>query len=456
MDDLPKLVADAKILSAYALSNNIAVPDQVHLLVAGAKADEIQAAPGALAAFLDAFILLNTPVHTSANELRAVADRIARVAPQVDDAVTLLEFAAANARTVEDETRKLIVATAAEVKARRLTVDQEQAFMKAYQDLTKALAPITVETLGASSMLMPTLREQIDSLKTGSRKEWRLGRFINAFVFLLVLASTGIALAYFFVGTNALQRYKDMQDRQAVLYGQLTQVQNAYGTASVAHSAALAKAKDAAESKSLEENFKLVAEKYVRDKTFIVDEQIGLKEEIDAIPDRLGRWANQPCADDAFFISRLTLCSQVYRDEKRPVVSQADRVGEAEWVRKETALQNFASIEAARIVAARLTNVYLPLLLGFLGAHAFLLRRMAKDITERTFARGSAFNHLVRGGLGALAGLASTWLLTPEAVGGASLKSLPIWALAFVAGYGIELVFAFMDRIIAAFTQPQK
>ena len=111
-------------------------------------------------------------------------------------------------------------------------------------------------------------------------------------------------------------------------------------------------------------------------------------------------------------------------------------------------------MEAARTVISRLNDVYLPLLLGFLGAHAFILRRMSKDITDRTFAKGSAFNHIVRIGLGALAGLASTWLLTPDVVGGASFKTLPIWALAFVAGYGIELVFAFMDRIIAAFTNP--
>jgi hypothetical protein len=30
-------------------------------------------------------------------------------------------------------------------------------------------------------------------------------------------------------------------------------------------------------------------------------------------------------------------------------------------------------------------------------------------------------------------------------------SSMPIWTLAFVAGYGTELVFAFMDRIISAF-----
>jgi hypothetical protein len=32
------------------------------------------------------------------------------------------------------------------------------------------------------------------------------------------------------------------------------------------------------------------------------------------------------------------------------------------------------------------------------------------------------------------------------------LKNIPAWALAFIAGYGIELVFSFLDRIIGAFS----
>jgi hypothetical protein len=49
-----------------------------------------------------------------------------------------------------------------------------------------------------------------------------------------------------------------------------------------------------------------------------------------------------------------------------------------------------------------------------------------------------------------MAGIASSWLLSPKDV--AALSSVPAWALAFVAGYSIELVFSFMDRIVTAFS----
>ena len=32
------------------------------------------------------------------------------------------------------------------------------------------------------------------------------------------------------------------------------------------------------------------------------------------------------------------------------------------------------------------------------------------------------------------------------------LSSAPAWVLAFVAGYSVELVFSFMDRIVTAFS----
>jgi hypothetical protein len=92
------------------------------------------------------------------------------------------------------------------------------------------------------------------------------------------------------------------------------------------------------------------------------------------------------------------------------------------------------------------------LLLGWLGAHAFILRQMVKEIGDQSFTKSSSLRHIVRVGLGALAGFASVSLLTPQAFSGDALKNIPAWGLAFIAGYGIELVFSFMDRIIGAFT----
>jgi len=149
------------------------------------------------------------------------------------------------------------------------------------------------------------------------------------------------------------------------------------------------------------------------------------------LPDRLWRWASLPC--DQPLLAWL-MCSGV------------DRVPAGQDP------PDAMKIEAAGAMVARMNDVVLPLLLGWLGAHAWVLRQLTTAIATRTLARGSMLGTLVRLSLGALAGFASSWLLTPEMVAGVQLKDVPAWALAFVAGYGIELVFAFMDRLIAAFT----
>lgn len=149
------------------------------------------------------------------------------------------------------------------------------------------------------------------------------------------------------------------------------------------------------------------------------------------LPDRLWRWAMLPC--DRPLLAWL-MCTGV----DRPLQGQDPAVE--------------VKLEAARTTVARMNDVVLPLLLGWLGAHAWVLRQLTSAIAARTLAKGSMLSTLVRLSLGALAGFASSWLLTPEMVAGVQLKNVPAWALAFVAGYGIELVFAFMDRIIAAFT----
>lgn len=149
------------------------------------------------------------------------------------------------------------------------------------------------------------------------------------------------------------------------------------------------------------------------------------------LPDRLWRWAMLPCDQP---LLAWMMCTGV--DRARP--------GQPPTVEMQ--------LEAARTTVARMNDVVLPLLLGWLGAHAWVLRQLTSAIAARTLAKGSMLSTLVRLSLGALAGFASSWLLTPEMVAGVQLKNVPAWALAFVAGYGIELVFAFMDRIIAAFT----
>jgi hypothetical protein len=103
----------------------------------------------------------------------------------------------------------------------------------------------------------------------------------------------------------------------------------------------------------------------------------------------------------------------------------------------------------------RTAEIQIPLLLGLLGAYSFVLRSMSLEIKNRTFAPGSVLQHVVRLSLGAMAGLVVGWLVDPASVELAGSKLSPYmgaWALAFVAGYSIELVFTFLDKIVSAFS----
>lgn len=468
MDDFTGPVRDGGMLVAYAASRNIPLPPAERDLLATADASTLRADPGERTAFLGALETVSRTVGVSAADIRAMVGRTERLRPLVANALTLLDFAAANARPLSDDIRSALTEAASAVGAGTATVKQEQDFLKAYEDLTSALAPITAETLEVSTTRLPTPGEFLRGLRAGAPPKWTLGRFVNASIFLIVLIGTGISLAYYYVGASALAKFRDLQkaetslkDKEAIARLDVTDKKSALVAAKLRAAQANASAADKQDVSTAETNL----DRSATTLEAIVAERTAVAAELQSVPERLGRWAMQPCLSTNP-IFNLALCAGVDEPQRaaaevrlsvaaaaraassaaRPAMNEPPRRSGAEVV----------DVEAARTVISRLNDVYLPLLLGFLGAHAYILRRMSKDISDRAFAKGSAFNHIVRIGLGALAGLASTWLLTPEVVGGASFKALPVWALAFVAGYGIELVFAFMDRIIAAFTSPSK
>lgn len=87
----------------------------------------------------------------------------------------------------------------------------------------------------------------------------------------------------------------------------------------------------------------------------------------------------------------------------------------------------------------------LPLLYGLLGAFAFVMRRLSEEIKKLQFIEELKINYNLRIHLGALSGLAIGWFLVPEQI---SLSALSPLALAFLAGYSVELLFTIMDRLV--------
>jgi hypothetical protein len=108
------------------------------------------------------------------------------------------------------------------------------------------------------------------------------------------------------------------------------------------------------------------------------------------------------------------------------------------------------SVTAAQQLVYVLNNLYtalVPLLLGAIGACTYVLRLMSQQIADTTFSSTSPIRHFVRVALGALAGVAI-------GLGGfAPENGLSAAALAFLAGYAVEPVFATLDAFAAKFRQ---
>jgi hypothetical protein len=88
----------------------------------------------------------------------------------------------------------------------------------------------------------------------------------------------------------------------------------------------------------------------------------------------------------------------------------------------------------------------LPLLYGLLGTCAYIIRTVSVEIQNVLYSQETHSRYQLRLFLGALAGLSAAWFIDLD-----NQKVIPAAALSFLAGYSVELVFAAMDRLVAAF-----
>jgi hypothetical protein len=98
-----------------------------------------------------------------------------------------------------------------------------------------------------------------------------------------------------------------------------------------------------------------------------------------------------------------------------------------------------AIIAKSRQVLAVLQGYLLPLLYGWIGATAYVVRSLSREARERPYRRENDTAYTLRIFLGSLAGLAIGWFLKPEEVTG--FKAISPFALAFAAEYSVDLPF---------------
>ena len=110
-----------------------------------------------------------------------------------------------------------------------------------------------------------------------------------------------------------------------------------------------------------------------------------------------------------------------------------------------------------------ISEYFLPILYGLIGACFYILRQLPKEIENQTFSKNSYINYSLRVTQGPLAGILISYFTNPTKAdttaatdnvqqllaidpGASSLSPL---ALAFLAGYSVEFIFRFLDRFLS-------
>ncbi|MBO6827708.1 MAG: hypothetical protein JJ879_16020, partial [Sneathiella sp.] len=130
-----------------------------------------------------------------------------------------------------------------------------------------------------------------------------------------------------------------------------------------------------------------------------------------------------------------------------------------------TEVQRRIQFVAAGNILQAISGYILPILYGLIGACFYILRQLPKEIENLTFSMNSYIGYSLRMAQGPLAGIIISYFFTaesnaPSPINNAlqihnvdsNLSALSPLALCFLAGYSIEFLFKFLDRILTAAT----
>jgi hypothetical protein len=323
------------------------------------------------------------------------ASRLARAA---EDADALLYYAASTGRDVPAEVRDPIVRTHGAVSdGKRVADDEEAAFLSAYAKLAAMVSPTTAATLRATSRTVrrPWLWRPFspEPISEAQRVAYRFG--LLALILILVIGAAEWTRT--FINTvvadqaahgRVLEELRTARAAQKRLAEQIALLdRERQGTGDSSLRASLVRQREEAD---------------VRVQA-LDDREAGLVRRIQAGYETLYR-----------------IMPFVTWNELRNVITP---------------------------VATIMAMLVLPVLYGSLGTCAFVLRTVYAEMVERSFDGRRTGEFMVRIFLGMLSGVSLQWLLVRE--GQPIPGGVTPAVLAFLGGYGVELLFAAIDRILS-------
>jgi len=116
--------------------------------------------------------------------------------------------------------------------------------------------------------------------------------------------------------------------------------------------------------------------------------------------------------------------------------------------------ENIVVVQQSKSLVIIFNQYILPLLYGLLGGFAFVLRSLADESKSMTYTATSRIKYGLRIHLGALAGLVIGFLWGDfQGKSFGVVESLSPLAVAFLAGYSVDFLFRMLDSIIGTTTK---
>ncbi len=349
---------------------------------------------------------------TDESQPRALLENVAEKASQVpikvavSDAESLLAYATSNGIAIEPDVVRIIVSAKALLAKDECAPDSfemQTKFWSALQSLAKAVQPVTIFSLKASTQKvgrdgwMGLILDRVLGKRFSTEAEWAVRRLRRlAFVALLVLVAVQV---YWGVGLRLTTEMAPL----------------------IAQSEANTK-----------QHEKLMAEGRTADSSEIQDLDAAatiLEGEMSVRYEILETW-NYVWRSPLVF---LGLVHEKNADDRGPYAS----------LKRAILVTDFTS-QAIRLYV-------LPLLYGLLGACLYVLRTLSNDIRSLSYTSAQKTLYRLRIYMGTLAGLVIGWFLQPIQAP-TDFQYLTPFALALLAGYSVDLLFAVMDRLISAFS----
>ena len=324
-----------------------------------------------------------------------------RLHESVEDAQLLLAYAAKNGIAVDQATINIVVTIGNKIGAGEVGDQDEAAFWPALETLAAKISPVTVLSLHATMDVRATKAPGLLGRLFGRRlSQWSVARRAVLWYTCLAIFSLGLLLVVQIYWLFGLSITGDIEEDRAA-YEKIT--------------TSMASAKPEDQSK-------------------MDDQRSTLELEISSDYKLLERWS--------------TPWEKICDSSKESCGCSSRDAGAYQ------ACMNISRETSAKVVLDILQRYFLPLLYGLLGASVYILRTLSSQIRARTYSEASNIDFRIRLYLGTLGGMVSAWFINPEVAGGL-VKTLSPFAIAFLAGYSVELLFAVMDKIISAFSKQQ-